>query len=49
MAAGRARAQTAVGALPGPRGPWPANRIDRSSVIVAAPGMFILLAVLTDW
>jgi hypothetical protein len=48
-APGSTHVQAAVGALPGPRGPWPAKRIDKSSVMVAAPGMFILLAVLTDW
>jgi hypothetical protein len=45
----RAHAQAALGAFPGPLGPWPAKRIARSSAMVAAPGMFILLAVLTDW
>ena len=48
-AAGRARAQAADGAFTGARGPWPAKRVARSSAMVAAPGMFILLAVLTDW
>lgn len=48
-AAGRYRAQVADGALAGARTPWPAKRVDRSSMMVAAPGTFSLLAVLTDW
>ena len=49
LAAGRPRAQVADGALVGARTPWPAKRVDRSSMMVAAPGTFNLLAVLTDW
>ena len=48
-APGRDASYSAAGAFAGVRGPWPANRCDKSSLIVAAPGMFSLLAVLTDW